>query len=315
MPKLSLPSKPDAPLAYELYEGDAASSLLVVFLNGLGLPQAAWKPTIDLLRQSDLSPQPWLLTYDRYGQGASARDPRERRPGREPGYAHTLDDVTDDLGELLRTACPASRRARVVFANNSIGAHVARRYADRYPSTVEGILFLDANPANASYERLWPDPRAPAFDFAALGLPQDATATPDAYAAAYARMTRLFAADARNAEGFDRRQIPTLLPAASEPKLRGAGGRGGPWITVVGHELATFARQEHESLGVPLGLAEKYTQPMWDAYNKGLCELTDPDRAKGPLVAPGAGHFVQKDNPAFVAEQLVDLIMKVESER
>lgn len=52
---------------------------------------------------------------------------------------------------------------------------------------------------------------------------------------------------------------------------------------------------------------------MWEKYNEGLCGLTDPDRAKGPLIAPKSGHFIQKDNPSFVAEQLEDLIKKVES--
>ncbi|OAX76938.1 hypothetical protein ACJ72_08768 [Emergomyces africanus] len=52
---------------------------------------------------------------------------------------------------------------------------------------------------------------------------------------------------------------------------------------------------------------------MWEKYNEGLCGLTDPDRAKGPLIAPGCGHFIQKDNPAFVAVQLEDLVRKVES--
>lgn len=52
---------------------------------------------------------------------------------------------------------------------------------------------------------------------------------------------------------------------------------------------------------------------MWQKYNEGLCGLTDPDRAKGPLIAPGAGHFIQKDNPAFVAEQLEELVKNVES--
>jgi pimeloyl-ACP methyl ester carboxylesterase len=130
MPFATLPSKPDAPVAYELFEGDAASSLLIVFLNGLGLPQAGWKPTINILQQSSLSPKPWILTYDRYGQGASPSDPRESWPNKEPGYSHTLDDVTDDLHELIQTLSP-NRSSRIVLVNNSIGAHIARRYADR----------------------------------------------------------------------------------------------------------------------------------------------------------------------------------------
>lgn len=130
MPTIDLPSKPGAPVAFELIEGDKTSNLLLVFLNGLGLPQAAWKPTVDLFLQSQFSPKPRLLTYDRYGQGDSARDPRENDPAKDPGYAHDLDDVTDDLHELIQTLSP-DRSDRIVFVNNSIGAHIARRYADR----------------------------------------------------------------------------------------------------------------------------------------------------------------------------------------
>lgn len=130
MPTTTLPSKPSAAVAYELFPGDAASNLLVVCLNGLGLAQGVWGPTIKVFQQSTLSPKPWILTYDRYGQGTSARDPRETWPDKDAGYGHTLDDVTDDLCELIQILCP-ERSSRIVFLNNSIGAHIARRYADR----------------------------------------------------------------------------------------------------------------------------------------------------------------------------------------
>ena len=130
MPTTTLPSKPGAEIAYELLSGDTASSLLVVCLNGLGLAQSVWEPAIKIFQQSNISPKPWILTYDRYGQGASARDPREAWPEKDAGYAHTLDDVTDDLYELIQTLC-AECSSRIVFVNNSIGAHIARRYADR----------------------------------------------------------------------------------------------------------------------------------------------------------------------------------------
>lgn len=71
-----------------------------------------------------------MITYDRYGQGPSSRDPRENLPYKDPGFSHTLDEVTDDLHELIQTISLA-RSSRIVFVNNSIGAHIARRYADR----------------------------------------------------------------------------------------------------------------------------------------------------------------------------------------
>ncbi|KAK8069307.1 alpha/beta-hydrolase [Apiospora phragmitis] len=296
MPTMTLPSKPDAVLAYELLPGDAASSLLVVFLNGLGLPQSVWQPTIELFQQqSSVSPKPWLLTYDRYGQGSSSRDPRESWPSKDPGYAHTLDEVTDDLHELIQTLS-RDRQSRIVFVNNSIGAQVARRYADRHPTIVEGILFLDSNPGNTNYDSIWPNPKDPSFNLEQM-------------------MCTIFSGNAKNAEGFDRRDIKDMLPDPSSPKLKGSktSADKGPWVTVVGHELEQFSQEEWTMLKVPIGMAAMYTQPMWHKYNEGLGRLTDPDRAKGPLIAPKSGHFIQKDNPAFVAKELQDLIEKVEA--
>ncbi|KAK7976435.1 GMC oxidoreductase [Apiospora arundinis] len=316
MSSVTLPSKPDAAVAYELLPGDAASTLLIVFLNGLGLPQSVWKPSIELFQQqqqsSTVSPKPWMLTYDRYGQGASSRDPRESWPSKDPGYAHTLDEATDDLHELIQTLSP-DRQSRIVFVNNSIGAQIARRYADRYPTIVEGILFLDSNPGNTDYKTIWPNPADPSFDLAQM---TPAGTTLELYQAAYTTMTTLFAHSAKNPEGFDRRDIKRLMADPSRPKLRGSKSQTsperGPWITVVGHELEHFSREEWEQLKVPVGMAAMYTQPMWHKYNEGLCGLTDPDRAKGPLIAPKAGHFIQRDNPAFVAKELQELVENVE---
>lgn len=70
------------------------------------------------------------MVYDRYGQGASPRDQRESWPNEEPSHTDTLDDVTDDLHELIQTVS-ADRSSRFVLVNNSIGAHIARKDADR----------------------------------------------------------------------------------------------------------------------------------------------------------------------------------------
>ncbi|KAI1383851.1 Alpha/beta hydrolase fold-1 [Hypoxylon trugodes] len=309
MPTVTLPSAPNAFMAYSLYPGDSMSSLLIVCLNGLGLPQTVWQPTIEILKKSAFSPDPWILTYDRFGQGSSPRDPRESWPNKDAGYAHTLDDVTDDLHHLIHLVSP-DRNSRLIFVNNSIGAHVARRYADRYPGTVEGILFLDSNPGNTDYASIWPNPMDSSFNLELMVPPN----TPlEVYEAAYIKMTTIFAATAKNNEGFDRRDIKDILPEPSFPKLKGSKtSNKGPWITVVGHELETFSQEEWAMMKVPLGMAAMYTQPMWQKYNEGLCKLTDSDRAKGPLIAPKTGHFIQKDNPSFVADQLEDLIRKVE---
>ena len=56
-----------------------------------------------------------------------------------------------------------------------------------------------------------------------------------------------------------------------------------------------------------------YNRP-WTEYNEGLLKLTEPERRSGVLLAPGCGHFIQKDNPEFVANIVAELLRKVVSE-
>lgn len=64
-------------------------------------------------------------------------------------------------------------------------------------------------------------------------------------------------------------------------------------------------------MGTPLSLTMKYTNPVWHEYNVGLTRLTSLERAKGPLIAPGTGHFIQRDNPAFVVEQILQMLRDI----
>lgn len=82
------------------------------------------------------------------------------------------------------------------------------------------------------------------------------------YEAAYMKMTTIFSPDAKNKEGFDRRGIKALLPDPSKPKLKGSKTSDkGPWVTVVGHDVNQFSKEEWEMMKVPIGMAAMYTQP------------------------------------------------------
>ena len=105
MPFASLPSKPDAPVAYQLLPSSQTKAPTIVFINGLGLPAVSWTKTISLFQES-LSPQPTYLTYDRYGQGATAsRDPLDAQAP-DPTYGHDINASVTDLHELIETVLP-----------------------------------------------------------------------------------------------------------------------------------------------------------------------------------------------------------------
>ncbi|TGO51122.1 hypothetical protein BCON_0168g00070 [Botryotinia convoluta] len=294
-----LPSKPQAPIAHKLIESQNINpgSPLIVFINGLGLPSVSWTPTIALQKQSTSSVKPSILTYDRYGQGATtSQDPADNIPGKDPGYGHIMNDAVNDLHELIQVTVPTNPKLVLVAA--SIGVHIARLYAQKHPATMEGLLFLDSNIGNAEATDLWPNPHTP--DFKESDVVGDDCML-EQYIEAYARLGRTFNTHVKSPEGLDRRNVLQLLPNPSSPKLQGLNGKG-PWLKVIGHDPEPFAEEMWRMLKIPKSINRKYTQPAWQKYNEGLLNLTDADRSTNKvLIAPGCGHFIQKDNPQFVA--------------
>ena len=325
MPFTSLPSKPQAELAYNYI--DNGSDILVAFINGLGLPAASWANAISLVGGQ----KPNFLTYDRFGQGqTTARDPADDLPGKQPGYGHDLNDIVEDLHGLLEKVVPG--RPRIILVSASIGVHVARLYDQRYPGKVAAHLMLDSNIANLTTSDILPDPDAAGFDEGRV-LADDCTL--QQYRDAYARAALIFNPGSKNPEGLDRRGIKALLPEASAPALSSFGGRA-PWLTVAGHEPTAFAVESEMLMKVPQSVTMKFTQQsvsppllvslgqtavclqsyrrVWEKYNEELLKLGASDRTTGVVFAPKASHFIQKDNPQFVATQVEDLLSKVRND-
>lgn len=253
---ISLPSKPDAPLAYKFNPSPQQDVPLLVFINGLGLPAASWTPTISQISEAL---RPHILVYDRFGQGATtSRDPTDSLPGKEPGYGHDLNSSVNDLHELLHAVAPSYvNSSPLVFVAASIGAHIARLYAAKHTGTVAGILLLDSNIANQEFTDFWPNPHSPDFKQEDV-VSQDCTI--EQYVESYVKLSKMFNSDVKNPEGLDRRNVKTLLPSPSSPKLQGPSGKG-PWLIVAGHDPKYFAEDALLTLKIPLSLAKQYIQP------------------------------------------------------
>jgi pimeloyl-ACP methyl ester carboxylesterase len=288
---------------------------LVVFLNGLILPRSSWDNSIQDFLEKRIDAQlpfPALLSYDRFGQGDSDRDPNDKEE--PPCHGHDVMSAVHDLKsftiqiwkEHLSKSNPTNFPS-LIFVCNSIGCAIARLFAQTYPGTVLGLLFLDSIVANSDFISWWPDPDAPNFDESQL---------PPGVTVKDARDTRekyriMFHPDVPNQEGLTRRNLATLLPDAHMPRLEGYGGSG-PFLTVAGHDWETFAEQSFTgSLHTPRLLTMTYANPMWQRYNEGLVGITDEGKAIGPIIAVGCGHFVQKDGPGFVSDELVSLLDRV----
>ncbi|RAL08220.1 uncharacterized protein BO97DRAFT_461692 [Aspergillus homomorphus CBS 101889] len=216
-----------------------------------------------------------------------------------PSGHNTLSAVRD-LHQLLTQIAASDLHISdldhlpLILVSNSIGDALARLYAQEYPGTVAGLLFLDSVLANSDFVSIYPNPDAAGFDTTDLadGVTVDGLRAPRAF------MQRVFHPSNGSREGLSRRNLAQLLPESDKPKLRGPGAARGPWVTVVGHEFEAFEAEFARMSGVASPrLTEVYLNPYWHRFNHGLATLTEPARSRGPLQAPGAGHFIQRDNP------------------
>ena len=305
------------PLSYHFHHvndvptNSTTRPILVIFVNGLVIPQAMWLPTINLLKSSltaaPVSVPIYAITYDRYGQGESVpQNDQQWKP--EPhdivSAANELSDVITSLGaDIFPIPSPWPK---IVMASHSIGVPLVRLHDERSWPRVHGHLFLDSNIANTNFVSLFPDPEADGFD--ASQLPHD-TAIEDLQAMRE-KVGKMFRPSVPNPENLDRSSLPHLLPHSDEPKLHGPNDTA-PFLTVVGHDPVAFAEEGLRLTGTPRGLNEMYMQPAWDEYNAGLLKLGQPERTKTLVIAKGSGHFVQRDNPQCIADEIVDLIRKV----
>ncbi|KAJ5742464.1 alpha/beta-hydrolase [Penicillium nucicola] len=309
---ITLTTKPSAQLSYNFQAStETTKPVLVVFLNGLGLPQDFWHPVIahlKTLREGRNIPS--FLTYDRFGQGQTTdRDPLDDG-AEDPTHGHDCLAAVKDLRQLIiqvsqeKLGISEVDSVSVVLVANSIGGALARLYAQHYQGTVSALLLLDSILANSDFVSVFPDPDAADFDSASIHpIPVEAIR------AVRAGARRIFHPSVGNKEGLSRRNLRDLLPASDGPLLQGPGGHG-PYVTVVGHDFDTFA-EESAKMGPPKGVTNRFVNPYWQRYNEGLAKITESRYSKGPMIAPNTGHFVQKDNPEFVAQELDELLDKV----
>ncbi|KAF2112569.1 hypothetical protein BDV96DRAFT_648825 [Lophiotrema nucula] len=320
---LVLENKPNARIHYTYFPPSKSTSTqpnpfsqtIAVYLNGLLTSRSSWDASISYFLQHRIKtrlPYPALLTYDRYGQGDSDLDPDDTEP--PPGHGHDVQSAVHALKQFLLQVWkehldisnPTSF-PNIIFVANSIGCAIARLFAKTYPGTVSALLFLDSIMANSDLVSVWPDPDAPHFDPNTLppGVSvKDVKDTREKY-------KKVFHPDVPNKENLSRRNLAKLLPSSTGPWLEGAGGEG-PYLTVVGHDWETFAEQSFNSeLRTPKALTMIYQNPAWQKYNSDLCSITDEEKAIGPIVAVGCGHFVQNDGPGFVRDEFVSLLDRV----
>lgn len=263
----------------------------------VAIPALAGASTHWVRLQRAVDPQLPLVLYDRGGVGWS-------EPGRLP---RTATVMADELHELLQAA---GIRGPYVLAGNSTGGLIARMYTARYPDEVAGLVLVDSSHPEmlerlheAGERRLlwsfygrglrrlltWNGVRRARFRFG-LGpdLLQEARRDhPDDLTAAVVaeelntRYTR--------AAAFELLSAPTLLR-----QVRDQTGHLGslPLTVITAGDPERSARPRH----------------VWLELQDELAALSTDSTH---LLAERAGHFVQADDPEFVAAALRRMVDQI----
>ena len=64
-------------------------------------------------------------------------------------------------------------------------------------------------------------------------------------------------------------------------------------------------------MGTSTWLSREFTNPAWERYHRGMTRLTSLERNRDgvePVVAVGAGHFIQVDRPDLVVGEMRHLL-------
>lgn len=276
---LRLRTKPTSKLAYSFipaYDhpesitrpgGKPDGSPLLIFLSGIDNPKSIWQKTLDRLFESACAigvELPPMLFYDRFGVGRS--DPEPNDVGKKPDEFHDCTDAVRDLHQIIVQVMELkfgwSRHVdqdleqdlpRIVFCAHSLGVCVARMFAEKYPGVVQGILMLDSALAVTRAENLVPNPDDPVQWASRLnektawgrrGFPGEDVLSKAVIRDARKTMTKSpisgYAMTTKEQIRWD--HMPTQLPRADEPKLRGPTGHL-PLITVMSNDQEVLAAQ------------------------------------------------------------------------
>ncbi|TVY50915.1 hypothetical protein LCER1_G008412 [Lachnellula cervina] len=285
---------------------------LIVFLNGINTPHKLWYPVAQLLRK-DIETCPPMLMYDRIGQQASIGRNRDI-PGRPRGHGRDCLDAAHDLREVITYAGEKHLgissthvdTLRIIIVASSVSCAIARLYAAEFPRTVTAMVFLDSTLANSDTISVFPDPDSPRFSPESL----PAGVTSELCTDARKKIALVYGSESKNAEGLWRGTLPGLLPHSDLPKLQGPEP-GTPYVTVIEHDPDVFPMQVQQMVGLAQVMTRTYFDPAWHHYHEGLAQITSPELSKGPIIAKGCGHLIQRDNPQLVATEVSEVIKKL----
>jgi pimeloyl-ACP methyl ester carboxylesterase len=257
---------------------------LVVFEAGMSAPAASWVHT-----QREVASRCRTLSYDRAGYGGSDVDPQPR----------TLERIVEDLTALLDAI---GETAPVVLVGHSWGGPIMRVFADKHPSRVAGLVFVDSTLAEVMPER---NAKIAAFSFKVMALLLrlggkglvSKISLPHGFSAEISKadqevMTRDYlCVRAMKAGGREGAQIIPALPTMR--RLQAAGTPAVPTVCIEGGRIDR-------------GMAK--SRPAFNQTAEELMAAVPDGRV---VVVPDAGHLIPQEQPAVVRDVILGVVEAV----
>lgn len=279
-----------------------SGSPTVVFDGGLTEATSTWA-----LVQPAISARTRACSYDRAGVGFS--DP-PTRPG-------SSGNIVEDMHDLLATAGVAPP---YILVGHSYGGMNVRLFAHRYPKDVGGLVLVDPSPEEWSEGFRKLDPRQiDEWEQARVIHFQQLRECIVAAKTGFVPGSQLFEKcsfprDARLSEAInDVYQVLSMRPGFQEAQL----GEEESFWTASTNEL----RRARAPLGnlpllvltrAPLPLSPGESKELRDAKNQLWMKLHEDlaafSRRGIHRVVPGAGHYIQIDQPAAVTQAILDVL-------
>jgi len=256
---------------------------------GTGSPAVVVVPAVGgnvlewLAFQHELARDMRVCVYDRAGFGWSDPPPRGRR---------TFDDMASELRLGLSSA---GIDPPYLLAAHSIGGIIARRFAERYPGDVAGMVLIDSS--HEDQARRW---RAGRFRRPWFILRRRARLLGLRRLAVVAGFSQLNAEIARDVP-------PEFAAAARAVNLTARHRRA----VVRELMLITRSRGRPQELGA-LPLTVLTAAGREAAWMELQAELAGLSTASKHVVATQGGHYLQRDEPDLVMSAIRDLAARID---
>ena len=232
-------------------EGDVT----VVLVAGFGNGGDAWAPITD-----DVASMARVCTYDRFGTGTSDPAPATQ----------TFATQARSLQRLLRAA---GEPGPYVVVGHSFGGVVAATYTSAHPDDVEGLLLLDASPAD--------------WNRTTCAVPDLGTSATDIWKTT-----------------CEMQSGPTHNPESLDGTAAFAGAAEIDGFGSVPLIVDQAADEGYRSQGLPADVGDHLTE-VWDRGQRRWASMSTDVTLKR---VPGTTHQIYVDQPAVVIDQIRTLV-------